>query len=357
MPPPVLTALHRDAPGPRRLLHGLARRSPLGFARRVLEVGWEVGRAALARPPAGPRVLRVEAGAAPAAASLALYVHYAPNGRVSEMVRRQLALYRQAGFAIAFVSVAPLVPEEDWQAVREAAWLVIHRRNEGRDFGAWQDAAALALERAAAPEELLLANDSVLGPLRPLDAVFAAMRAGGPGLFGLTENLGGGAHLQSYFLCARGAAAVRDLAGFLAAFRPSAAKWLIVQRGEIALTPAMLAKGYRVAALYGHDRLAAAIAADPAERLALLAADPRLAGLPEPEQAAAVVAALRERPLNPTHHLWRPLVALLGFPFLKTELLRRNPHELPVQGWEALVPPDAPCPLTVLRAHLSAMEG
>ena len=46
----------------------------------------------------------------------------------------------------------------------------------------------------------------------------------------------------------------------------------------------------------------------------------------------------------------------LGFPFLKTELVRRNPGRLPgIDGWRALVPPEAPCPVPVIEAHLRAM--
>src|SRR5690606_27844703 len=78
--------------------------------------------------------------------------------------------------------------------------------------------------------------------------------------------LQGGAHLQSWFLLARGARAVRELAGFLAQLRLSASKWRMVQRGEIALTPWLLQRGVRVAALYGYARAVEAALADPAER-------------------------------------------------------------------------------------------
>jgi hypothetical protein len=368
--PLLLTDLRAPPPGLARAAHGLAHQAPLRFARRVAEVGAEVALARIrdARLATGPdprRLLRVEEGeGAPAggrAASVALYVHFSASGAVSALVRRQLELWREAGFAVVFVTTAPSVPEEDWRAVRSRAALLVQRANLGRDFGAWCDLAPLVRERfAASAEEVLLANDSVLGPIRPLGPVVAALRAGGEGVFGLTESLQGGAHLQSYCVLARGRAAVADLLGFLAGMRLSTSKWLVVQRGELSLARSMLARGHRVAALFGYGRLLDAVLADPEERAALLALHPRLAeqvaAIPDPAQGEAMRRALLAAPLNPTHHLWRPLVRRLGFPFLKTELVRRNPGRLPgVARWPALVGEDAPVGRGMIESHLRAL--
>jgi hypothetical protein len=79
-----------------------------------------------------------------------------------------------------------------------------------------------------------------------------------------------------------------------------------------------------------------------------------LEGLP----AEKATALLHEWPLNPTHHLWHVLATKFGFPFVKTELVLRNPGRLPgVSEWPAAVPDDAPCPLHVLRAHLTTMTA
>jgi len=72
----------------------------------------------------------------------------------------------------------------------------------------------------------------------------------------------------------------------------------------------------------------------------------------------AMRAALLAAPLNPTHHLWMALVRGLGFPFLKTELVRRNPGRLPRVGrWRELVGPDAPCDAGMIEAHLAGMDA
>ncbi len=309
------------------------------------------------RPTLAPR--RIEDGAWPAASAkrIALYVHYSATGQVSEMVRYQLDQLNQFGFATVFISMAAQIPESDWQAARERCALVVHRENHGRDFGAWHDVMPEVQRRWKLPDELILANDSVLGPIHPFEPVIAAMRSGGEGLFGLTESLQGGPHLQSYLLLARGRAAVGDLMQFLRMLHVSHSKWLLVQMAEIRLARWMRRRGHRVAAVFGYDRLVHAALADPAERRRLMGSSAKLRDLDRlpAEQAAAL---LHEWPLNPTQHLWHTLATKFGDPFVKTELILRNPGRLPgVEAWPAVVPPNSACPLPMLQAHLETMTA
>lgn len=361
--PLCLTDLHEESPGLRRLAHGFATSgSWLRLLKRAVFLGSELLRAL---PYDVPRLLtrrfsgflRMEAGIEPRpeAKRLALYVHYSPNGAVSDMVRYQLALLEQAGFAIVFISMAARIPDADWQAVRGLCALVIQRRNFGRDFGAWQDVLPEVRRRWGVPEELMLVNDSVLGPIRPMTPVLETMRAGGEGLFGLTESLQGGPHLQSYMLLARGQAVAADLMRFVESMFVSHSKWLLIQLGEIRLSRWMRGQGHRVAAVFGYDRLVRAVLEDPDERERLTASNWHLRGLDRlsEDQGSAL---LGDWPLNPTHHLWHILAARFDFPFLKTELVVRNPGHLPDIGeWPTLVRSDSPCPVPMLRAHLATV--
>ncbi len=347
--PLLLSDLREGGPGLRRVVHGYG---TAGSWRRALRrygaVLWEVltalPRDLMAR---GGGTKRIEAGTDPApnAVRVALYVHYAPSGLVSEMVRCQLLALRQAGFAVVFISSAAVIRDADWQAVRGICALLMQRRNFGLDFGAWHDAVPEVRRRWPALSELMLANDSVLGPVHPMQPVIAALRSGGDGLFGLTESLQGGPHLQSYMLLARGRTAVVDLCGFLEALVLSHSKWLLVQRGELRLARWMRGRGHRVAAVYGYERLVRAVLARPEER--------RWLG-----DSEGSVEQLMDWPVNPTQHLWHGLVACLGAPFIKTELVRRNPAHRPgVEKWPDLVPADAPCGIAVLQAHLAGMKA
>lgn len=340
--PLAITALHDIDPARRaipRALHGLAVHSPWSYLRRAAQVGFELATTAVLDrvAPARGGVTEVSDGrCAPRGGSIALYLHWSPSGRISAMVRRQVAIWHDCGFDVVFISNAN-PPPQDWDAVGAHTVLRIRRRNTGRDFGAWRDAAAVALQRLPRPAELLLANDSVLGPFLPLQPLVAAWRAGGDGLFGMTESRGGGVHLQSYALLARGERPVASMLDHLVGLRDSRSKWRMVQQGEIGLTRRMLRDGHRCAAIFGYD---AACAMVDAEALATLG--PRFAA-----------AQPWRYPLNPTHHLWRVLIERMGFPYLKTELVRRNPGDLPgVAAWARLVPA---AEATLIRDHLAVI--
>lgn len=342
MPPYQLSELAAPEGGAPRILHGLAARAPLTFLRRAAEVALEVTQAALLDrlAPLKGGLLEVAAGgAARQGRSLALYLHWSPDGRVSPMVLRQLRLWRAAGFDVVFITNAPQrPPEADWEALAAETCMRIHRENVGRDFGGWRDGAALAVAKFGPPDELLLANDSVLGPFLPLAPLMVAWRAGGEGIFGMTESLGGGPHLQSYALLARGGTPVALLLEHLAAFCDSRSKWRVVQQGELGLARRMRAAGVRGAALFGYQRLTALV--DDTTRASLGA-------------RFAAPDAFGRYPLNPCHHLWRVLVERMGFPFLKTELVRRNPGHLSgVEHWPELMTPEA---AALIREHLAMM--
>lgn len=330
--------------GTRRLAHSLAYQAPLRFASRMGNVGVEValGRlrdAVLARRLQESQVLRSEEGGAPAATEgrrIALYLHYAASGRISPMIRLQLATYRALGFDVMFATNSEQVDEADWRAVAPHCWRLISRRNLGFDFGAWRDSAALLLADYPVPDELLLVNDSVIGPIYPLGPLLSHARMLGTGAVGLTESWQGGVHLQSYFMLVLGRAAVADTLEFLFRLRLSTSKWLMVQRGEFGLTLHLVRRGHQVAALFGYVRALDALLACPEEARYLVTLARQL-----PRNTTALQdmrTILLRWPLNPTIHLWRGLPQCLGFPFLKVALLRQNPMRLPgIAAWPTLL--------------------
>lgn len=319
-----VTPLRANGPRIPRLLHGVGTRSAARFIVRGASVAAELATAAILDfvwPPRMPEPVVEQGRAMPVGASLALFLHWSPDGRVSAMVRRQLALWAEQGFTIVFISNAK-VPPADRDAVAEHAALLILRGNGGRDFGAWRDAFRIATRRFGLPRELLLANDSVLGPIRPLAPIVVAWRGAGEGLFGMTESVAPRPHLQSYLLFAAGERAIASVARHLLGFHDSRSKWRIVRTGEIALSGRMLAEGVNCGAVI--DYSAACRAIDSVTRREL---GPRFVN----------EAGARHWPLNPTVHLWRPLVAQLGFPYLKRDVLRAMPDVLgPSAMWRPL---------------------
>jgi hypothetical protein len=343
MPPalPSLTDLSLNAASLPCLFHGLANRRPSQIFGRAVELAWQVGRGTLldwVAPLVGCIRSIQTGGAAFEAPGIALYAHWSPSGRISSMVARQVAAWRGCGLDIVFVtSTTP--PAEELAAILPHCALIIQRANVGYDFAAWRDALNVLHSQGHRPAEILLANDSVLGPFQPLPPLVAMMRAGGQGLFGFTESVAGGVHLQSYALLARGPQAVAELTAHLDAIPNWRSKWRLVQGGEIGLTARMRRANIRCAALFPYAALCHHARADDLEALGARSRAPR---------------TLADYPLNPTHHLWRLLLDC-GFPFIKTELVRRNPGRLPnLVDWAGLVAPDD---AALAEAHLRLMDG
>jgi hypothetical protein len=268
------------------------------------------------------------------------------------MVRAQIRAYADAGYDLAVVSTSPTL---DLAPLSEHAALVVHRENIGHDIGAWADALPLVREKWPRLCELLLANDSVLGPTRSLTPIVRAIRRRPPGLAGLTDCRIYAEHLQSYFLLAQGRQALGFLTDFFAGLPLLLEKADVIRCGEVALTQGALSAGLHTGAEFGTTPVMERAGLDwllalaPPSRAEIA----RLGG-EAAHSEGAIWRRLRHRPLNPTHHLWLPLLRQ-GFPFVKADLVRRNPGRVPgVEHWAHHWPRDALVPVQVVRNHLDS---
>jgi hypothetical protein len=308
------------------------------------------------RTALGPRLRNAWLGRDPLvnAVSVAAYVHYAPDDRVSEMVLAQVKEYRAHGFTVIFISMCRSLHENDVERLRGLTGLVLLRRNFALDFGAWHDVAPLLSDLLPDLRELLLVNDSVCGPLSGLLNVFACFRAAGEGLFGLTENLAPRPHLQSYFLLARGRSVVADLLRFIGRMRLTAYKRAIIRYGEVRLSQWMRQRGHIVASLHGYEIVEWLAVQQPRARRRLHGTFPKVAPTLGP---AEWLIELHRLPANPTHSFWYELVECCGFPFIKTEVLVRNPLRLTdVHEWRHLIPSGCENVRVTIENHLLSMS-
>ena len=134
------------------------------------------------------------------ASTLAVLVHYDPNGEVAHHVRFALQQLRGAADRLVFVSTAGLTA-----AGRGSLGLaddVIERPNSGYDFMSWRTGLR-AVADWWAYDRVILANDSVVGPLRPVADLVARQDAVGADAFGITVSPQYVTHLQSYFMSFR----------------------------------------------------------------------------------------------------------------------------------------------------------
>ena len=283
-------------------------------------------------PPERPSERPSELG--PIGSKVALFVHFDGQGVVRPYVRVYLSALREAGFSVLFVTNAGRLVPESLDALQSLCAGILIRRNKGYDFAAMREGLRhFGLPRADT-QMLLIANDSVYGPLRPLKELFARIDFGRADIWGATESWQARYHLQSYFLVAGPKAFHHPgWAAFWAQVRPVASKSWVISRYEVGFTQWMIRAGLTCAAIWPYVELTQAVAPESA------AQDGGSGGtgdsMHDPFRLARRKSALRirsavvsHRPLNPTSDLWRQLL-LAGYPFIKRELLRENPTHVP----------------------------
>ncbi len=184
---------------------------------------------------------------------LAVYAHYSQTGGLANYVLFYLRALRQLGFQICFVSNSP-VPASSEGELLAICNKVIKRENSGYDFGMWQQ----ALEEYELTEfdELLLTNSSIIGPLCPLQDLWAQSATSQCDFWGLTDNDEYGHHLQSYFMVFRKTVLKHpcflDFWGSLQLVRD---KQTIVERYEIGLTSWLEQHGLKWMALFPQHQI------------------------------------------------------------------------------------------------------
>jgi len=273
-----------------------------------------------------------------------LFMHFDGRGQVRPQVLDYMRELKENGRDVVLVSNAAKLSPQARTALKEICAGIILRKNIGYDFGAWRDAVDFLELPRPDTEEVILANDSVFGPLVPLGDVLRRLNYAKADVWGLTESWQLQYHLQSFFL-AFGPTALHAKAwrGFWDSVRPVPEKSWVVHKYEVGITQAMVKGGLRCAALWPYETLIKMVSRDELRKLQdeVNSAEP---GQADPIQATRRLQVLRIRDgvarrmaLNPTSDLWRQLL-LSGFPFIKRELLRDNPTRVEDVGdWVELV--------------------
>jgi hypothetical protein len=279
----------------------------------------------------------------PLGETVALFVHFDAAGQVAPAARDFIVSLAEAGLDVVFVTNSERIEDEAKAFLRFHCAAILIRRNIGYDFGAWRDALdTLGLPRAET-RAIFLVNDSVYGPLADLKPLLAAVDFEQADVWGATESWQHRYHLQSFFLgCGEGVIRGRAWRDFWRSVRPVPCKDWIIRHCEIGFTSAMARGGARGAAIFPSASLLDEREIERLERV--IDEDHVWRGenrrvRAEAHHASHILRGARRRTnaLNPSVDLWRQLIQA-GYPFLKRELLLRNPTRVAdVFEWEEVV--------------------
>jgi hypothetical protein len=274
------------------------------------------------------------ASAVAAKRKLAILAVYAPGNRLLGFHHQLIAMLAEMGFAVVLglgraedpsMTVAPPLDS------KADAYLI--KDNLGYDFGTWFAALAAAKPHLPQVEELLFINDSIFGPLCPARALSDMISSAQSDVVGICDSYERAYHLQSFFLLFRRKALE---SGFLFDFADtypfSNVKEDVIRDGEISLTQSLLSAGLSCEALFPYERLARRWLDRAAEYLSAARLLPEYVSDSDAsvQHLLAWVRLLRRgEPLNPSHFFWDTLIER-GCPFVKRELLIKNPMETPL---------------------------
>jgi lipopolysaccharide biosynthesis protein len=147
--------------------------------------------------------------------------------------------------------------------------------------------------------ELLIANDSVFGPVNPIENIVQEWRQSGADFYGMTDSYEIKHHLQSYFmLFSRSVLESQAFDDFWENVGVVKDKSTLIFKYEIGLSRSLVAAGFEMGCL------------GKAKSLGFL---------------------------NNSHARWEDLVTDFGNPFVKIELLRDNPMEIDLSRFRAVI--------------------
>jgi rhamnosyltransferase len=203
---------------------------------------------------------------------------------------------------VVFVTTAGL-SDEGRSRLAGRADMVIERENTGYDFYSWKTGLERCATELSGFDEVLLLNSSVLGPVKPLAPVFAAMDKRAIDFWGFTDNYETGTyHLQSFFLVFRRAVlASAAFRNFWRAMQPVSQREAVITAYEVPLLQYFTAAGFRGASYIELAKLRRRFKMNLFNRR-------------------------KKFPMSNPTLLYPQLLHRYGMPFIKIELLRHNPR-------------------------------
>ena len=293
-------------------------------------------------PPITPGMARVVFDAGKAKnCRLCLFSSYSHGRAIGGYVWRYIYELATNGMDLIFLSASTL-QKEDRDRLASFCRIVVEKENVCPDFSAWKIGLDLT-GNAREYESVLLANDSVFGPLLPLAPIITKMQARDYGFWGLTNGRSLMRNLQSYFLWANRPALDHPAwAKFWDDVRAVDNKRLICSLYEMGLSKALAKAGVRLGVFADADD---------------------------------VLAADSDNPMNFFDNTpivnWRALILSFGFPFLKRGLFGREIREVmsgfsrriaknflaSLAGWRGVVAGCAGYPAALIEEEVSRMPG
>ena len=269
----------------------------LKLIRKDIKYFWNFSRYLITRKAQSEPLIRIDTEALRPDYSrpLCLFCSFDKESVIRESVYWYLKELLLAGFNIIFISTSDTISDVDLEKLSQCCIRIINRENKGYDFYGWKT----ALEKYPQYQlhkSLLLANDSVIGPLFSMRDLLPKLESYDADIIGMTDCFHFHPHLQSYFIyCKKKVVTSKEFALFFQRVDILDLKIAIIRKYEVGFSR-FLGRRFRIAALYDVREVVNRV-------------------------------NYHQKPvrwINPTFHLWKTLITDFKFPFLKRNLLTDN---------------------------------
>ena len=275
---------------------------------------------------------------APGRRTLVLFAHFDLQGIVDPYVVHYLEALHRLGATIVFVSGSPSLTPESVAPIRPLCAGIYTRRTLSLDFGSWHLAWCILRERGWSLDQfdrLIVANDSVYGPLFPLEEMLSSFHDAD--MYGAIESIQQSPHLQSFFLAWDLNERTRPfLNDFWNDFEYVVDKLLLIRRYEVGISRRARRAGLSIKPFLSVDTIRATYGISPAH------------------QRSRTMS--RKRPVNTTIYFWHGLIEHLRFPFLKASLPRHNaPWQDSIQYLQEFIEQHTDYPYELIQSNVDRL--
>lgn len=244
--------------------------------------------------------------------TVTIFSHFDADNEIKEDVQYYLGALSKISDII-FVSTAELLSDEALEIIKPLCKEIIIKKNIGYDFGAWKTGLNTLSDELESYDRLILCNDSVYGPLFDLVPIMEQMKT--YDVWAMTDNYEIEYHLQSYFMVYSKQAFTHTIfTDFWDHFKIYHDKQALIEKNEIVFSQEWIDSELSTSAYY---------------------------------------SCKEKNYTNVLQYHWDNLISQYHFPFIKKELLKRNPLHIPIDNWESIVHQKSTYPTDLIKNQLN----
>lgn len=222
-------------------------------------------------------------------------------------------------YDVVFISTSSGMSSKEISKIEAVCLGYIIKENTGYDFGAWKSGLNYISKLVDDYDYLLMCNDSVYGPFTGLEKIVAAMELSDIDVWSMSDNNEYHYHLQSFFVQYSKAALNHKIFNECwDNFKIFDDKKTLINKYEVGFFNNVVKNsGLKINVLYSTEN---------------------------------------KTFLNPLHYHWKEML-MSGFPFLKIELLKKNPMSIDISDYKDVIQKTGGnYPLSLMESHLSRVK-